>query len=403
MALTPTKKRRTQIGLVVVALLGSFILGFGTASNMSSGWIGQQITAARLGKSKPDSVNFDLFWQTWNQVHQDFVGKIDDQQLIYGAIKGMVSGLDDPYTIFFDPNEAKRFSEDVTGKFFGIGIEIGVRNKALTVITPLDDSPANKAGLKSGDVIVRIDDKDTSDMTLNDAVSKIRGDKGSTVKLTIVPKDTSDLKEVSIVRDLIQVKSVKYEVKSNDIGYVRITQFSEDTTDLTTKALNDLKSKHVKGIILDLRNNPGGYLTGAQEVGGMFISRGVVVSEQGKDGKKNDLYTVADPIVPDLPLVVLVNGGSASASEIVSGAIQDRERGKLVGEKTFGKGSVQNIKDLPGGSSLKVTIAEWLTPKGRMINKLGIAPDVEVKLTADDEKAGRDPQLDKAIELIHQK
>lgn len=403
MALTDAKKHKFKIGIICLALIGSFILGFGTASNVSSGWIGKQLTSARLGKAKPDGVNFDLFWQTWNQVHQDFVGPVDDQQLLYGAIRGMVSGLDDPYTVFFDPDEAKRFNEDVQGKFYGIGIEIGVRNKALTVIAPLDDSPAARAGLKSGDVVVQIDGKDTSDMTLNDAVSKIRGDRGSTVKLTIMQKDTTELKDFSIVRDLIQVKSVKYEVKAGNIGYVRISQFSEDTTDLVNKALNDLKLRQVKGIILDLRNNPGGYLQSAQNIGGMFISRGVVVSEQGKDGKKSDLFTVADPIVPDLPLVVLVNSGSASASEIVAGAIQDRGRGKLVGEKTFGKGSVQNIKDLPGGSSLKVTIAQWLTPNGRMINKLGIAPDVEVKLSLDDEKAGKDPQLDKAVELINQK
>jgi len=394
----PTKKRR--IAIIALALIGSFILGFGVSSSLSGGSLGAQLTAYRLGAGKPDGVNFDLLWQAWNVVHKDFAGKIDDQRLVYGAVRGMVAGLNDPYTVFFDPDEAKRFAEDVEGKFFGIGIEIGIRNKMLTVITPLDESPASKAGLKSGDAIVKIDDKDTSEMTLPDAVSRIRGARGTTVKLTILPKDGNELKELTITRDLIQVKSVKYEVKPDNIGYVRITQFSDDTTDLTSKALQDLKSKNVRGVILDLRNNPGGYLQSAQEVASMLISHGVVVSEQGKDGQKHDLYTVADPIMPDTPLVVLVNSGSASAAEIVAGAIQDRGRGKLVGEKTFGKGSVQNVKDLPGGSSLKVTIAEWITPNNRHINGQGIPPDIEIKLSTDDAKNDHDPQLDKAIELL---
>ncbi len=389
----------TRVVIVILALVGAYILGFGTSASLSNGVLGQQLTAFRLGGDKPASVNFDLFWNVWNKVHSDYAGPIDDQKLVYGAIKGMVSGLDDPYTVFFDPDEAKRFSEDVQGEFSGIGIEIGIRNKVLTVIAPLDDTPAQKAGLKSGDSIIKIDDKDTTDMTINDAVSRIRGEKGTTVKLAVVAKDTTDLREVSVTRDTIQVKSVKYEVKNGTTGYLRITQFSNDTPEATAAALSDLKKKSVKGIILDLRNNPGGYLEGAQEVASFFISRGVVVSEEGKDGRKHDLYTVTDSMT-NVPLVVLVNGGSASASEIVAGAIQDRGRGQLVGEKTFGKGSVQDIKNLPGGASLKVTIAKWLTPNGRQITGEGIKPDIEVKLSPDDEKASRDPQLDKALELL---
>ncbi len=393
-------RKKITIGIAVLALLGSFILGFGTSSSLNGGRLGAEVLGWRYGTNKPSNVSFDLLWEAWNQVHQNYVGTIDDQKLVYGAVRGMVAGLDDPYTVFFDPDEAKRFSGDVSGKFFGIGIEIGMHNNALTVISPLDDSPAAKAGLHSGDVIVKIDDQDTTDLSLPDAVSRIRGDRGTLVKLTVVPSGGSELKDVSIARDLIQVKSVKWEVKAGNIGYVRITQFSDDTTDLTSQALREFKAKNVSGIVLDLRNNPGGYLQGAQEVVSMLVPHGVVVSEKQKDGQKQDLFTVADPILTDTPLVVLVNGGSASAAEIVSGAIQDKSRGKLVGEKTFGKGSVQNVKDLPGGSSLKITIAEWLTPAGRMINKQGIAPDLEVKLTPDDEKNNRDPQLDKALELL---
>ncbi len=389
--------------IIIVALIGAFLFGFGTSSSLNHGWIGQEVVAYTLGGNKAKAPNFDLFWNTWNLVHADYAGSIDDQKLVYGAIKGMVSGLDDPYTVFFEPTEAKRFAEDVGGKFFGIGIEIGIKNKALTVIAPLDDTPASRAGLKSGDIIIKIDNKDTANMTIADAVNKIRGDKKTAVKLTVVKADSSDIKELSIVRDTITVKSVKWEVKGDGIGYVRVTQFSDDTKDLLQQALKDLNTKHVKGIILDLRNNPGGYLQGAQDVASMFLDNGVVVSEQGKDGQKRDLYTTDKPLVPSLPLVVLVNGGSASSSEIVAGAISDHGRGKLVGEKTFGKGSVQNLKDLPGGSTLKVTIAKWLTPNGRAINGQGITPDAVVKLSDDDEKAGKDPQLDKALELVGQK
>jgi carboxyl-terminal processing protease len=215
-----------------------------------------------------------------------------------------------------------------------------------------------------------------------------------------LPKGSSEFKELEIKRDTITIKSVKYEVKNGNIGYVRITQFSQDTPEAVKVALNDLKSKNITGIILDLRSNPGGYLDGAQQIASQFISSGVVVSEQEKSGQKKDLYTTSDPIFPSTPMVVLVDGGSASASEIVAGAIQDRGRAKLIGEKTFGKGSVQNVENLPGGAMLKVTIAKWLTPSGRQINGEGIKPDIEVKMSAADLSAGKDSQLDKAIEIL---
>lgn len=398
------KRRKLIIATVLVlAFVGTYLLGFGTAASISGGWLGQQITAIRFGGSKQSQIDFALYWDVWNRVHRDYVGDINDQDLFYGSIKGMVGGLNDPYTIFMNPTEAKRFDEDVSGAFSGIGVEIGIKDNVLTVISPLDDTPASKAGIKSGDIIAKIDDKDTSNMTINDAVSFIRGPKDTTVKLTILPKGTSDLKDIEVKRDTITVKSVKYELKNNSIGYVRITQFSQDTPNAVRSALEDLKSKNITGLILDLRNNPGGYLDGAQQVASQLISSGVVVSEQDKSGKKKDLYTTSAPIFPDLPMVVLVNGGSASASEIVAGAIQDRGRAKLVGEKTFGKGSVQNIENLPGGASLKVTIAKWLTPSGRQISGAGIKPDIELVLSPDDEKAGKDNQLEKALEMIMKK
>jgi carboxyl-terminal processing protease len=386
--------------MVTLAFLGTYLLGFGTAASISGGWLGQQITSIRFGGSQQNSVDFSLYWDVWNRVHRDYVGTVDDQALFYSSVKGMVNGLGDPYTVFMDPTEAKRFDEDVTGEFSGIGIEIGIKDEVLTVIAPLDDTPAQKAGLKSGDIIAKIDGKDSSGMTINDAVSKIRGTKDTTVKLTILPKGVSEFKDLEIKRDTITIKSVKYEVKNGNIGYVRITQFSQDTPNAVKSALNDLKSKNITGIILDLRSNPGGYLDGAQQIASQFISSGVVVSEQEKSGQKRDLYTTSDPIIPNLPMAVLVDGGSASASEIVAGAIQDRARAKLIGEKTFGKGSVQNVENLPGGAMLKVTIAKWLTPSGRQINGEGIKPDIEIKMTASEIVAGKDTQLDKAIEIV---
>lgn len=390
-----------KVAVIVLAFLGAYTLGFGTAASVDHGWIGRQITSAVYSKGQPEKTDFSLLWQTWNEVHQKYVGTPDDQKLVYGSIKGMVAGLGDPYTVFFDPDEAKRFMEDIQGKFYGIGIEVGINNKALTVIAPLDETPAQKAGIKTGDIILKIDGKDVGDLTLDDAVSHIRGPQGSKVKLTILTKSSGEIKDMEIVRDLIKVKSVKWEVKDGNIGYVRISQFSDDTVDLANQALTEFNNKQVIGVVLDLRNDPGGYIEGAQGIASMFVSPGVVVSQQGKAANdKQDLFTVGSAIMPNTPLVVLVNGGSASASEIVAGAIQDRGRGKLVGEKTFGKGSVQTISNLPGGASLKVTIAHWLTPNGRMIDKQGIKPDVEVTMTADDEKAGRDPQLDKALSIL---
>lgn len=397
-------RRKFVITIVVIlAFAGTFLLGFGSAASISGGWLGQQITAIRFGGSKQSAIDFNLYWDTWNRVHRDYVGDINDQSLLYSSIKGMVNGLNNPYTIFLDPAEAKRFKEDVTGEFSGIGVEIGMKDKVLTVIAPLDDTPAQKAGLKNGDIIAKIGEKDTSAITIDDAVSLIRGPKDTVVKLTVLPKSSNDLKELEIRRDTITIKSVKFEIKNNSIGYLHITQFSQDTPNEVRKALDDMKDKKISGIILDLRNNPGGYLDGAQQVASQFISAGVVVSEQEKNGSKKDLYTTQDPVFPDLPMVVLVNNGSASASEIVAGAVQDRGRAKLVGEKTFGKGSVQSVEKLAGGASLKITVAKWLTPLGRQIDGEGIKPDVEVKLSPADESAGKDPQLDKALELVSAK
>lgn len=353
-----------------------------------------------LNLGKPSDVDFSLYWKAWDAVKDKFYGKIDSQKMIYGAISGMMSSLDDPYSLFMNPDEAKRFSEDMNGSFGGIGAKIESKNGLVTIVAPMPDTPAEKAGLEPGDVVVKIDGTSTSDLGFYEAINKIRGDKGTKVKLTIARKGWDEAKEIEVMRDKIVVKSVTYEVKNNNIGYIEISQFGDDTLDLTKEAIKSLKDKGVKSYIIDLRNNPGGYLQDAIDISSFFLKDDeVVVKEKDKFGNIKEFKTTLDKKI-DENIVVLVNGGSASASEIFAGAIQDHGRGKLVGIKTFGKGSVQTVEDLSGGSKIRITIAKWLTPNGREIDKEGIEPDVKVELSSQDKEQKKDPQLDRALEML---
>ena len=347
---------------------------------------------------KPNNVDFSLFWDVWNKVEEKYPGKVDRKKLLYGAISGMLSGLDDPYSAFMEPGQSKNFLDELDGVFDGIGVEITMKDNQLTVVSPLKDSPAEKAGLKPDDVIFKIDGALASEMTLDEAVSKIRGKKGTSVTLTILRgNDTFD---VLVKREQIRVESVQYEIKNNNIAYIKISQFGSDTEDLLDKAVSDILQKNPKGVILDLRNNPGGFLETSVFVSSLFIKDGVIVSEESKGGAKNNYDSTGDGRLKDYKLVVLINEGSASASEIVAGAIQDTGKGVLIGEKTYGKGSVQELESLKAGAYLRLTVAKWLTPKGRYINAEGIKPDIEVKITEKDIDSGKDPQLDKAIKEL---
>jgi carboxyl-terminal processing protease len=332
-----------------------------------------------------------------NYVHQP----VADTKLFYGALTGIVSAVEDPYTVFFDPDMAKKFQQELEGAFEGIGAELGIKNKQLTIIAPLSGTPAERAGLKAGDAILAIDGKDTIDMALDYAVSLIRGVKGTEVNLTIWREDWEKPKDFKITRDRIEIASVKWEMKKN-IAYVEINHFNEDTTKRFNQAIVEMLSKNPKGIILDLRNNPGGFLDGAVDIAGEWIEKDVIVIEQMDDGQKNEERSDGLARLQNLKTIVLVNEGSASASEIVAGALQDYGKATIVGKKTFGKGSVQNFESLPDGSAVKITVAEWLTPKGRLIDKEGVVPDLEVDLTEEDYNASRDPQMDKAIEILGQ-
>ena len=357
-------------------------------------------TVASKELLKPRSVDFSIFWEAWNKVMEKYVGTPDAQKMIYGAISGMMQSLGDPYSVFMQPSESKSFLEDLSGEISGIGAEMDIKDNKLLIIAPLADSPAEKAGLKPQDQVLKINDESTENMTLEEAVSKIRGQAGSKVSLTIIRAGWEQPQRFEITREKIQVKSVKWEMRPDNIAYIQINQFGDDTTDLMQEVAQEIKAKSPKAIILDLRNNPGGYLESAVDTTSLFMPSGVVVKEQYRDGHIDEEKTTLEPILKDYKLIILINQGSASASEIVAGALQDAGRATLVGEKTFGKGSVQDLEEITGGSTLRLTVAKWLTPKGRAIDQVGIEPDIKIDLTEDDQAIGRDPQLDKAIELV---
>lgn len=381
--------------IVIITIFGSGFL-FGRVSYGGS----TLANIKNINLGKPADVDFALFWKVYNQVNSDYVGSANSQDLTYGAISGMVSALGDPYSMFLTPDEANSFSQDLSGQFEGIGAEITQQNNKLIIVSPLDKSPAEKAGLLPKDEILKIDGIDASTLSFQQALDKIRGQAGTTVTLTILRQDFVSPKDFKIEREKITVASVELEFTADNIANFKIRQFGDDTTDLIKKAAEEINNKKPKGIVLDLRNNPGGYLTTSIDVASLFIEDSVIVSEQYKNGKKEEFKTTLPASLKDFKLAVLINEGSASASEIVAGAIQDTGRGKVFGEKSFGKGSVQNYEQFNDKSALRLTVAYWLTPKNRKINGEGILPDIEIIRTDEDIASGKDPQLDRAIEEV---
>lgn len=402
------------IGLIGILIIISLFVGIVIGLNKQIGSTTDQNNGQTLGRvlntdTLPDyltkDVNFKVFWKVWDIIKNKYIGRdtITDAQLFYGALKGTVEALEDPYSVFLNPKSSKEFSQELEGKFEGIGAEIGIRKERLTIIAPLPDSPAAKAGLKSLDKITAIDDIDTTDLSLDEAIQLIRGNKGTPVTLTVQREGQTDLLKITIVRDTIKINSVSLEYKDN-IAYLKISNFNSDTGGLFLESANDILSKSPKGIILDLRNNPGGYLDTAVELSGYWVPSGeTVVKEEMSNAELNQEYrSHGNAQLKNFKTVVLINGGSASASEIMAGALQDWQLAKVVGINSFGKGSVQELEQLSDGSSLKITIARWLTPQGRLIEENGITPDIEVELTEEDYNNNRDPQLDKAKEIINQ-
>lgn len=400
-------KRYFSFFFIIFLLIGSFWLGYDSGLKTQidkdqSFPLG--ITSVENRQKKEDgSVDFSLFWKTWDLLREKHVDRnsLDAQNMVYGAIKGMLKATEDPYTSFFDPKETKEFSQDIEGSFEGIGAELGIKDDILTVIAPLDGSPAQKAGLLAGDKILKIGETMTSDLTIDQAVDLIRGEKGTEVSLIILHKGEEETREIKIVREVIEIKSVNLEFKENNIAHLKIVQFGEKTTKEFDAAASQIISKDSPAIILDLRNNPGGFLDKSVDIASKFIPRGkIVVIEEDASGKKDNLYTRGGDMLGQTPMVVLINEGSASASEILAGALRDNKGTKLIGKKSFGKGSVQELISLPHDSSVKITVAKWLTPNGDYIMNKGISPDIEVELTLDDFKNEKDPQLDKAMEVV---
>lgn len=397
---------RIMYGLILALLLfGSYRFGVEQGKYESSGNTAISSISSLFGSSEASSTNVDLslFWRSWDLLKSKYVDtkSLDDTKMMEGAIKGVFAETGDPYTTFLDAEENKQLEADISGNFEGIGAEIGVRDKILTVIAPLPDSPAQKAGLRAGDKILKVNDEETSQMTIDEAVKKMHGAKGTNVVLTIFREGEQDTKQITITRDRIDVKSVMVEYKEGNVAYVKLSRFGEETTRDFEIISQEMQKRNVSGIILDMRNNPGGLLQTAVDLSGKFLEKGsMVVSEEYGNGKKNIDKTIGRGELKTVPIVVLVNEGSASAAEILAGALKDNRHVTLVGKKTFGKGSVQELIPLSKGSAAKITVAKWYTPSGKGINKEGITPDVEVELSNEDFDANRDPQLDKALELI---
>ena len=386
---TALSQKLRQSSTLVLAL---FLLA-GMLCGSAIGWFGRGVVWTRQG-----SVDNQEIGRVTQLLKNNFDGDVNTEQLSEGQLRGLVASLGDPYTTYMDKEESKALSDDLKGELSGIGVEVGLKNSRLTVIAPIDGTPAATAGMRSGDIIAAIDGQDSSQLSLDEAVKKIRGEKDTKVKITIIRGDESP-RDLEITRQLIQVSSVKSEIKDGNIGYIKLRRFGDDTDVAIRQAAADLASKGVTSVVLDMRDNPGGYLDSAVTVSSEFLSAGTVVEERSRHFESKTLVANPGGSLTKVKLIILINGGSASASEITAGALKDNGRATLVGEKSFGKGSVQEVKPLESGGQVKITVAHWFTPKGVNISKEGIKPDVEVKLTNEDYNAGRDPQLDKALEL----
>ena len=404
----PPKKHHYFLYPLVVII--SFILGWQATSygiiggGVSSGDSGESEIADKADDAKlSENIDMDLFWTVWGEISKSYVDEsvLGDEKMVYGAIKGMVNSLEDPYTVYMDPQESKNFSESLNGQLEGIGAELSVNDKSLVIVSPLRDSPAERAGLLPGDIIFKIGDKLASDMTLFDAIMSIRGEKGTTVKLTIIRKNVDEPFEVSIVRDKIDIESVTVEKLKNGIVYMSVNQFNDKTDAEFGKAISDMILDPPKGLIVDFRYNGGGYLDIAVDLLSYLLPmKSKAVEIRQKNDKNEMMYTNGNPKLIDVPLVVLVNEGSASASEIVAGAVQDLDRGVVMGTKTFGKGTVQQVENFKDGSSIRMTIAKWYTPAGRNINKVGLTPDVVVEMKDSDVEKKVDTQKEAAIQYL---
>lgn len=406
---TPGLSGSVRLGIgVLILVVVSYTFGYTMGHK---GYVFQPKEFKVVNQSTlPQTVDYSLLTDAINILEKQYIDKpVDQQKILYGAISGAVSAAGDPYTTYFNPTQLNDFQTNLKGSFEGIGAEVGQVNGNIVVIAPLDGSPAQKAGLKAKDIIAAVDGQSTASWSVDQAVTKIRGPKGTQVTLTIVRQGESKPFDVKITRDQITVKSVKWQYqtvkdasgKDKKIAVVSISQFGDDTTPLFTQAVNDILKNNVDGIVLDLRNNPGGYLQSAVDVASNWVSLDTtVVTEAHSDGTSQVYKAEGNNRLTGIKTVVLINGGTASAAEILSGALHDYKIAELIGEKSFGKGSVQELFNLKDGSAVKVTIAKWITPGGVNLNHNGLDPDVPVTLTQDQVNAGQDPQMDSALKEV---
>ena len=389
-----TGEKRQQLSwfltLVIVAIV-SFVAGARSDALFAN-------VASVFGvRTSNKTIDLSSVQKTYQELIANYDGKLDTQKLIYGANRGLVEAAGDPHTSYMDPDEAKEFDKSLSGQIGGgIGAEIGLRNNKPTIIKPLENSPAQKAGIKAGEVIVKVNDESSSDWSVDKVVSKIRGEIGTSVKLTLLSEGQT--REVSVVRQNIVSPAVESEV-DGEIGILKVNRFGDDTVSLSRKYASEFVEKGVKKVILDLRNNPGGTVGAAQGLLGIWLDNQIAMTERRGSEIVKTLRTTGAPILGNMKTVVLINGNSASASEITAGALREYGKATLVGQKSYGKGSVQIVLGLPGGSQMKVTEARWYTPKGKNIDKTGIEPDVKVDLSSDDVNNSVDPQMDKAKSL----
>ncbi len=403
-------KYKTQIAIAFSSLAIVFFIGFTYGKSYKTD---EEKLASIINKTDTlNNVDFAAFWKAWNVVNEKFIpsnststDRASDQARVYGAISGMVSSLNDPYTVFFPPVEAKSFGEQISGQIEGVGMEVGMKDGVLTVVAPVKGTPAYRAGVKPGDKILKIDDTVTNTLNGDSAVKLIRGKKGTAVRLTLYREGIKEPFELSIVRDVINMPTVDTETRG-DVFIIRLYSFSAISPDLFRSALREFMQSGRTKLVLDLRGNPGGYLEAAQDMASWFLPTGkVIVSEDFKDKDKNQVFRSKGYNIfnEKLKFVILIDGGSASASEILAGALREHGVATLVGTQSFGKGSVQELVDITGDTSLKVTIARWLTPNGNSISFKGITPDVVVKLDEEAYKKDKtDTQLNKALEILAQ-
>jgi carboxyl-terminal processing protease len=366
-----------------------------------------------------DSADFEPFWKAWNLINEHYGGDVPDAQTrVWGAIEGMVASIGDPYTVFFPPEESEKFNEDISGQFQGVGMEIGIRNGVLTVIAPLKNTPAERAGMRNGDIILAIDEEQTDSMSVDDAVSLIRGPEGSDVVLTVLHEGDNETVDITITRAVIDIPTIDTEIRdgvtgevkdaagTDDVFIISLYNFSAQSASMFRDALETFIDSGSHKLILDLRGNPGGYLEVAVDMASWFLPSGKVVVRESYDNKEEEQIHRSkgyDVFTEYLSMVILTNGGSASASEILAGALSEHGIATLIGSTTFGKGSVQELLPVTGDTSIKITVAKWLTPDGNSISDGGITPDIEVDMTYEDVLAGDDPQIDAAIEFLADK